>query len=191
MMMGFAFLDRVTLYRIGAGFGFAVLIALFLGWGSGYTPPPPLTRAAPEQWKLNPPAPPDAAKDLATLKARHPWSADLPGAAAGGAGGTGGAGGPGAPADPQAVWRLAGVIERGDERFALIAIGVEPSVTLEYKKIGDALPDGTVLVQITPNSATTGPSEEAPKDAPKDAANSIDAPDTNGQHIYRLFGSKK
>jgi hypothetical protein len=186
MMMGFAFLDRVTLYRIGAAFGFAVLMALFLGWGSGYTPPPPLTRAAPEQWKLNPPAPPDAAKDLAALKARHPWSADMPGAASA-AGGAGGADGPGAPADPKAVWRLAGVIERGDERFALIAIGVEPSVTLEYKKIGDALPDGSVLVQITPNSATTGPSKAAPKDAP----NSIDAPDASGQHIYRLFGSKK
>jgi hypothetical protein len=52
-------------------------------------------------------------------------------------------------------WQLAGVIERGGEQFALILVGQGAAARLEYRTVGDSLPDGSVLVQIDADSATS------------------------------------
>jgi hypothetical protein len=80
------------------------------------------------------------------LSARHPWgggaafqSIDSP-----------------RPLPPATrPWRLVGVVERGEERLALVLVGQGPEVKLEYRAVGDSLPDGSVLVQIGTDSATS------------------------------------
>jgi hypothetical protein len=147
--------------------GSTLAVALALGWLSGEPPAPAAGAAANEGWALPQPAPPDVAGDVAELTRRHPWSAtaDARGGAAAGAPLVTG---------PQAAWRLAGIVERGDERFALLAFGASPAARIEYKRVGDSFPDGTTLIRVTADSATT-------EDTRSPAA---------PEQTYRLFGKK-
>jgi len=142
------------------GVAAATLLAAALGWQVGQPPTTAAPITTPANWALPTLAGRDPGPDAAILAARHPW------------GGRAGFRDVDAPAPaPGSSWRLAGIVERGDERLALVLIGPGPTGRLEYRAVGDALPDGSVLVQIDADSATSegGQSEAA------------------GRRVYRLF----
>ena len=129
----------LNLARLAALGGLAGLLALFLGWQAGETvvsADPPPARVA---WRLPALAEVDSTKELAVLTARKPWGEEtaagpvvvVPGAAR--------------PLE----WRLAGVVERPDGVFALIAIGKSGPMKYEYREVGGKLPDGSTVVKIT------------------------------------------
>jgi len=129
----------LNLARLAGLGGLAGLLALFLGWQAGETivsadPPPPRVG-----WRLPALAEVDSAKDLAVLSARKPWGGET---AAGPVAAVSGAARP-----PE--WRLAGVVERLDGVFALIAIGKSGPMKYEYREVGGQLPDGSTVVKIT------------------------------------------
>ena len=152
-------LHRATWLRLAALSGVAVALFTYLGWQAGETivPPGPPLRAA--GWTLPTLPQEDAAKDLAAVTARHPWSSMFAAADA-----KGGAGAPASQAPPAAPpWRLAGIIERPDAVMAVIATGAPGAVKYEVRKIGDNLPDGSTLVEITSDNAVAkaaGPAGE-------------------------------
>ena len=138
-----------SLARLAAMGGLAVLLALFLGWQAGETvvsaaPPPPRT-----SWHLPVLTEVDSAKDLAVLSARKPWGGET-------------ASGPVA-AVPGAArlleWRLAGVVERPDGVFALIAIGKSGPMKYEYRTVGEKLPDGSAVAKITSEYVSIRPAD--------------------------------
>jgi hypothetical protein len=133
--------------------------ALALGWRAGELPQSAPAGEAPTDWSLPAPGARDTERALAVLTARKPWGggdsfADIEN-----------------PAPVSAPWRLVGVVQRENQRFALILIGSGPGAKLEYRAIGDLLPDGNVLVQIGDDSATSG----------------IDKSSPAGQRVHRLF----
>jgi hypothetical protein len=147
--------------------------AVVLGWQAGDAPlmPPPSADRAP--WSLPPRPHSDAAAAMAALEARRPWGeVTSPAQAAAAAGAAGGAGQPNAAAASSA-WRLAGIVERGQDHFALIASGVGPGLHLAYLRVGDRLPDGSVLLRIATDSATIANAKASAQ-----------------PRIYRLFGEK-
>jgi hypothetical protein len=144
--------DKATWMRLCVLGGVAVALAAFLGWQAGETAVPASPRLAPAKWVVPTVVSEDPAKDVAALTARHPWSSLFDTAA-----GANGANGPGgAPGTPAPVpWRLAGIVERPDGRFALIANGQPGAIKFEYRSVGDKLPDGSTLIEITSDSAVT------------------------------------
>lgn len=148
--------------RFGAATGILVVCALWLGWSAGDTPVPPIRPLAQIPWSLPRLRSNDPASDFAAVTARQPWGAGVAMA-------------PRATAKGQSVaatnWRLAGVIRRGADSFALLATGAG-GAKLTYLRIGDRLPDGSVLLRITSDSAVTKQGKSPPR-------------------IYRLFGAKE
>jgi hypothetical protein len=138
--------------RLAVLSGIAAIVAAFLGWQAGEVTPPAVQSAAPTGWTLPPQPTEDPQKDLTMLTARRPWTNPLA-AARLAAGGTQ----PGAAQNSNATpaWRLAGLVQRPDVDFALILIGPPGAEKLEYRGIGEALPDGSILVQITSEPAVT------------------------------------
>jgi hypothetical protein len=142
-----------TWIRLAVLSGIAAVVSAFLGWQAGQIAvlagPPP----APAPWVLPPQPTEDPTKDLAILTARRPWT--NPFLAAG--------------ADPKQLdaaraanpppvaWRLAGIVQRPGENFALILVGQPGAAKLEYRRVGDALPDGSTLVEITSDNAVAKP----------------------------------
>src|SRR5712692_7567532 len=125
--------------QLCAAFAALVAGAVVLGWRAGETPTATAAAGAPAPWALPQVSVRDPARDVAILTARHPWGGgaafrDIDSARA--------------PSLATMPWHLAGVIERGDERLALILVGQGPAAKLEYRAKGDLLPDGSVLVQI-------------------------------------------
>jgi hypothetical protein len=179
---------RRTLIRLA---GVTVLLfagAGAIGWKAGQTSLPPPPAIGKETWSLQATTRDDPAKDLAMLKARHPWTGIIDMTKRPPVTGRG----PlvaqqrpsAAPAKPKVPWRLAGIVQRGDESFALIATGNAAQTKIEYRHVGDSLPDGSILVQIMPDSAKT--QSESPA-----APASSDSPPANPETIvYRLFGKK-
>ena len=165
---------KATWIRLAVLSGVAVALFAYLGWQAGEATVPPGPPLRPTAWAL--PALPqeDPAKDLAAINARHPWSNMLAGLAdpkAAAAAAAAGGAPPGAPPPPS--WRLAGIIERADGRFALIATGAPGPVKYQYRSVGETLPDGSRLVEITTDNAvaqTAGPAGE--------------------RHVYWLFRGK-
>src|SRR5207237_793916 len=51
-------------------------------------------------------------------------------------------------------WRCVGIFLRDNSPFALILFGPPGATKLEYRTIGEALPDGSTLVQIDTDSVT-------------------------------------
>jgi len=141
----------------------AVVVSVFLGWQAGQTPVPPGVPLAPTPWTLSSRPAEDPARDLGILTARLPWTNAFLAASSAGAGAKA-PGTAGAASDPKSVaWRLAGIGRRPDEDFVVIAIGQPDATKFEYRHVGDALPDGSTLVQITSDNAVTaadGPSGE-------------------------------
>jgi hypothetical protein len=182
-MIGLQSSMRRNLLRIAGVAVVLVAVAVGVGWRAGKTEVPPLPPLPKDSWSLPKADAEDTAKDLAVMKGKHPWTGFLdmtkrvtlnkrsatqtPARTAPRP----------APARPQVPWRLAGVIQRGDESLVLIATGKEPKTILEYKKVGDSLPDGSILVQIMSDSAKT--------QAPASESSTSEDP-----KIYRLFDKK-
>ena len=160
-MIGAALLARRRPVQLAAAFAALLAAAAVLGWHAGAAPSSAAAAAAPARWALPPVNPRDPAHDAAILTARHPWGGgaafrdiDTP-----------------VPASAAMPWHLAGIVERGDERLALVLVGNGPTAKLEYRAVGDSLPDGSVLVQIGADSATSEGGQSAAAE----------------RRVYRLF----
>jgi len=182
-MIGFGSTAQRTLVRIAGAAVVVFVVAVTLGWRAGETAVPPLPPLAKDNWSLPKVQAEDTVKDLAIMKGKHPWTGFLdmtkrltlerPNAAK-----------PApvvrkAPPKPKVPWRLAGIIQRGEESFVLIATGQAAKTKLEYRHVGDSLPDGSILVQIMPDSAKT--------QSPSSDSSASDNPETS---VYRLFDKK-
>jgi hypothetical protein len=153
--------------QLGLATGALAACAMIFGWHAGKIPVPRATPAPPTAWEFPRPTTSDTASDLAILRLRKPWG-----------GGT-------AFVDPEIApapqiqnaepWRLAGIIERDHQALALILIGSGSTARLEYRAVGDRLPDGSVFVGIDADSATSQEGQ----------------PPTVVQHVYRLFENKR
>jgi hypothetical protein len=139
-----------------------VAVAGILGWRAGEAPLATAAPAAPAEWALPQVTAPQTARDVAILTSRHPW---------GGRAGFHDIDSAPSPTIPTIPWHLAGIIARGDERLAMILVGQGPAAKLEYRATGDSLPDGSVLVQIGTDSATSQTGE----------------PPAARQRVHRLF----
>jgi hypothetical protein len=172
--------ERRTLLRFAIA---GVLIlggGVALGWKAGETADPPAGSDAKEQWALAAPKKQDVTKDLDALKSLHPWSGFVEQAKP--------------PPRPQAArptWRLAGIVQRGAETLALITTAQGPAAKFEYRRVGDALPDGSILVQITADSAKTQMPSSSDSSSSSSAPPSDSASDSSPEaRTYRLFDKK-
>ena len=133
---------RTVLFGLLAVLVFAGAAAL--GWRAGRPEPAPQATAGATPWDLPRRIAANREHDAAILRARRPW---------------GGAAafrdidaGPPAPGQP---WTLVGTITRDAEQFALIRVGPGPAGPLEYRVVGDRMPDGSILDGIAADSITT------------------------------------
>jgi hypothetical protein len=161
-MIGPMRFERAVFIRFGLPTLAIGLCAALLGWSAGETVLPPMATIAATPWSLPPPADSDPARDLALLTQRKAWSPGLLGAA-----------GPAVALAGPPKWRLAGVVQRDDGTFALIASGTDATAKLDYLRVGEPVPDGGILVAITANSAVVE-----------------DAHASSGQRVYKLFDKK-
>ena len=177
--------ERRTLVRLAVAGVLLISAGAALGWKAGQTDEPPALPTAKEKWALAAPQGDDTTKDLAILNLRKPWGSpdearrEQPTART---------------APPQ--WRLAGIVVSGEEKLALISTGQYPRARFEYRRIGESLPDGSILVQITSDSAKTE-SRSAPGPASSPAfppsprsPSSPPASSSPQTHTYRLFEKK-
>jgi hypothetical protein len=143
---------------LGLGLAALLAVAVAFGWRAGEAPLDTSKLVAAAPWSLVQVTHPDPRRDLALLTARHPWGSaafrDVD-----------------SPRSPAPPWHLAGIVERGDKRYALVLLGQGPAAKLEYRAVGDSLPDGSVLVRIEPDSATSEGGQSA----------------TVERRVYRLF----
>ena len=173
--------SRRVLIRLGVVALVLTAGSAALGWKAGETPLPPPSAIPKESWELREIKPEDTATLVAVLAARHPWGGFIdaskrpevrrnvrtP---------------PKRP-PPPTPWRLAGIVQRGDESFVLIATGQAAQTKIEYRRVGDSLPDGSIIVQILTDSAKTQAASAAP--------DSDDSPPENPEtRVYRLFDKK-
>jgi hypothetical protein len=176
--------ERRTLVR----FAFAGVLILgggvALGWRAGEPANPLAVPTAKDQWTLTAPKAEDVTKDLGALKSLHPWTGFVEQKPA---------------ARPQAAarptWRLAGIVQRGNETIALITTAQGPAAKFEYRRVGDTLPDGSILVQITADSAKTqmplASDSSSPSSSPSTAPSAAPSPDSSPEaRTYRLFDKK-
>jgi hypothetical protein len=185
-------LERRARLQFGIAVGVLVVGAAALGWRAGETLPPPPSAIAKDPWSLGPLKNQDTAKDVELLRQRRSWN------------GFEREGGPqqAATRAPAAAvpWRLAGIVRRGDESLVLISTGRAQTTKFEYRRVGDALPDGSILVQIMSDGAKTQSSSSGahtPSGSGKTQSTSSEAhtPSDSGKtqspspetHIYRLF----
>jgi hypothetical protein len=119
--------------------------AVVLGWNAGEPTAARETGAAAASWALPQQQRSDTEADAGVLRARRPW------------GGNGAFRDTEGLAPPPAVvpWKLVGTVARDDGRFALIQVGPQQGGKLEYRGIGDRLPDSSIVIQIEPDSITT------------------------------------
>jgi hypothetical protein len=161
-------LPRGSLIRLGIPAGFIIACAVILGWSDGDIIVPPQRPPPPIRWSLPRPRTEDTTKNLAAVLAGRPWNR----------GSLTGAGAQTAPTQAAAAppsWRLAGVAKRSGESFALIASGATPTAKIDYLRIGDRLPDSSIIVALTADSVTTKGGKQSPTRA----------------HVYRLFDAKE
>lgn len=170
------FADRRTLLRLAVAAVLMVGIGIALGWRADQTDESPASQMAKEPWSVQPPKSEDPTKDLALLTSRHPWTGNTEAKKEEAA----------AHKVPPA-WRLVGIVQSGKEKFALVTTGQSPRPRPAYLRIGDALPDGSILVQITSDSAKTEmrsiPPSSSPPASPPASTSAI-------AHTYRLFEKK-
>jgi hypothetical protein len=147
--------------------GLALLIfaaAAALGWCSGSAAGVAAAPADTAAWDLSNETTSDADQDAGVLRLRRPWGgsasfsdSETPNAAAGGT-----------------SWRLVGIVERGNQWFALISIGGQPAERIEYRALGDPLPGGGKVTKVDADSITVGGQGADPAGV-----------------IYRLFDAKR
>jgi hypothetical protein len=132
--------------------GVAVAGAAVLGWRAGEVSQTAVRPETPVVWSLPSPHADDTDSELATLAARKPW------------GGSNSFSESETPAPISGAWRLVGIVQRGEQRYALVAIGAGPTAKAEYRTLGDTLPDGSKLVQIDVDSVTSSSTPPVPAD---------------------------
>lgn len=120
--------------RLAVLSGVATVVSAFLGWQAGQISVPAGSPLAPTPWVLPPRTTEDPARDLAILTSRRPWTNAF--LTAGSAGAAAQPGAPGASNSPPVAWRLAGIVQRLGENFALIVIGQPGAAKLEYRRVG-------------------------------------------------------
>jgi hypothetical protein len=152
---------RVVVVGLSASLMFAVVV----GWRSGSavgTSASPIPATA---WELPHPKVADAEQEADTLRRLRPW------------GGQVAFNGSEAPTPVRAAavaWRLVGTVARAAERYALISVGGQPNGHLEYRAIGELMPDGGKLLKIDADSVT------------------VRGTDANSEGVvYRLFDKKQ
>jgi hypothetical protein len=128
-----------ALWAAGAA---AVLVgATVLGWRSGQASDLARAAAAPSAWELPQTVAENPERDAAVLRTRHPWGGrasfhDIDAAPV---------------AQP---WTLVGTVLRDEGRYALIRVG-PPTGKIEYRSIGEKLPDGSTVDKIDADGITT------------------------------------
>jgi hypothetical protein len=142
--------------RLAVLSGVAAVVSAFLGWQAGQISVPAGPPPAATPWVLPPRPTEDPARDLAILTARGPWTNAFLLARSAGIGSEQPEAARASNSKPP-VWRLAGIVQRPGENFALIVIGQPDAAKLEYRRVGDSLPDGSTLVQITSDNAVAEP----------------------------------
>ncbi|HZT87012.1 MAG TPA: hypothetical protein VFA12_03515 [Stellaceae bacterium] len=153
-------LERGMLVRYGAPAAVIAACAGLLGWNAGETTLPAMPTPAATPWALPPPNREDPGRDLAVLTQRKPWNPGLLGTAK-------------TPQNAPPSWRLAGIVRRGDSAFALIEIGSGAAAKLEYKRVGETLPNGGTLAALSADSAVVKDGKDSP-----------------GEKVYKLFDRK-
>jgi hypothetical protein len=161
-------LPRGSLVRLGVPAGLIFACAVILGWSAGDVIVPPQRSPPPIRWSLPRPRTEDTTRNLAAVIAGRPWNRGYPI-------GAGAQTGPAPAAAPPPNWRLAGVAKRSGESFALIASDATPTAKIDYLRVGDRLPDSSVIVALTPDSVTTKGGKQSATRA----------------HVYRLFSAKE
>ena len=147
---------KATWARLAALIGIATALSAFAGWQAGQPVVPPTPLPAPTPWELPRQKSEDSARDLRILTTRLPWDGGpLKAVAAISAPGRPGARGTPASSKPSNEWRLAGIVQRSDENFVILAIGPPNALKFEYRQVGNKLPDGSVLIEITADRAVT------------------------------------
>lgn len=141
----------------------AATLSLAFGWQMGQETQQSALAPAAEAWSLPQPQETAPGQDMAEITTKRPWAAEGRAAGMGAIRPDAGSGATG--------WRLAGTVQRGDQQFALIARGT----ALEYKRVGDSLPDGSIILQINQDGVIT------------DGGSS--SPDKKTRHT--LFGTRK
>lgn len=156
---------RLAIRPLAGAAGLA--LAVGLGWLDAPATAPPAYAPPAEAWSLPTLAQSQSGRGLAEVTALRPWSADRR---------------PAAPPNPSPTagpapegWRLAGIVLRGEERFVLITGGSVNSQDVEYKRVGDTLPDGSIILQISQDSVITEGGASSP----------------GGRTTHRLFDSRK
>lgn len=147
-MIGQALLRRrpgITFWSTGAGVA-VLAVAVVLGWRSGQATDRVSAPAKPAAWELPQTVAENPERDAATLRTRHPWGGrasfhDIDAA-------------PVMPAQIRQPWTLVGTVMRDAGRYALIRIGPQTG-KIEYRGIGEKLPDGSTVDKIDADGITT------------------------------------
>jgi hypothetical protein len=163
MMRGLS-LTRRRLATLGMLALLIFVAAAVLGWRGGSAAGAAPAPADATAWDLPHAKVSDADQDAGVLRQRRPWGgqasfsdSETPSAAAGGT-----------------SWRLAGIVERGNQWFALISIGGQSVERIEYRALGDPLPGGGKVMKVDADSVTVGGQGADPAGV-----------------IYRLFDAKR
>ena len=130
MINRLASIDRLTLATVAI-----VLLACILTWSMAPRPIAPATAQTATQTFVLPALPrQEYAKWASTLLRKNPWqSAEAT------------ATNPDQAQPPPDAWHIVGIVIQGQDRFALIAQGEDPS---RKYRIGDTLPDGARITGI-------------------------------------------
>ncbi len=169
-------LERRARIQFGIAVGVLVICAGVLGWRAGQPSAPPAAVIAKDPWSLGSLKSEDTSKDMDLLKIRRSWD--------GFDRGRGPAQAQARARGPAVTWRLAGIVKRGDESFVLISTGQAQTAKYEYRRVGDSLPDGSILVQIMPDGAKT---QAPPADARAKSDSAKKPSSSSDTHVYRLF----
>lgn len=154
---------RMVIIGLGASLMFAV--AVVFGWRNGSAVGANVPVIPATAWELPHPKVVDAEQQADTLRRLKPW---------GGSVAFNGSEAPTPVRPAAAAWRLVGTVERATERYALISVAGEPSGHVEYRTIGDLMPDGGKLLKINADSVT------------------VRGTDANSEGVvYRLFDKKQ
>jgi hypothetical protein len=142
-----------------------VAAAMVFGWRAGAADEAVTAPVDATAWDLPRPKVSDTAREVAILRQRRPW---------GGQASFSDSETPNTGPVSTAAWRLVGTVERGTQWFALISVGEQRAEHLEYRAVGDPLPNGGNVVKVDADSVTVGGWSAGSEDV-----------------TYRLFGKKQ
>lgn len=157
--------QRRQVVVVGLGASLMLTVSVVFGWRDGSAAGANAAPVPATAWELPHPNVTDPEQEADTLRRLRPW------------GGQAAFNGSEAPAPVQpaaAAWRLVGTVERATERYALISVAGQPNGRIEYRAVGDLMPDGAKLLKIDADSVT------------------VRGPDASSKGVvYRLFEKKQ